>query len=80
MVIPGLGPQIGYACYLKRFAISPIVPSWEPDWLMLIERLYYYRGCYYTSSTVCFSAIFGSAAFSIEKGGPSVEKLPLSIV
>ena len=29
MVIPGLGPQIGYACYLKRYAISPIVPSWD---------------------------------------------------
>ena len=27
MVKPGLGPTIGYACNLKRYAISAIVPN-----------------------------------------------------
>ena len=37
---------INTVCYFSHS------PKLGPDRLMLIERLYYYRGCYYTSSTV----------------------------
>ena len=37
---------------LKEVCYFSHSPKLGPDWLMLIERLYYYRGCYYTSSTV----------------------------